>query len=69
MLCGHTHGGLVRLPFIGAIAAPNQGWFPEYDMGYFNSGTVEMIITSGLGNSIDIPRFNNPPEVCVIEIN
>lgn len=69
MLCGHTHGGLVRLPFIGAIAAPNQSWFPEYDMGYFNSGTVEMIITSGLGNSIDIPRFNNPPEVCVIEIN
>ena len=69
MLCGHTHGGLIRLPIIGGLVAPNQGWFPEYDMGYFNSGTVEMIITSGLGNSIDIPRFNNPPEVCVIEIN
>ncbi len=69
MLCGHTHGGLIRLPFVGGLFAPNQEFLPEYDMGYFNSGTVEMIITSGLGNSIGIPRIGNPPEICVIEIN
>lgn len=69
MLCGHTHGGLIRLPFVGGLIAPNQEFLPEYDMGYFNSGTVEMIITSGLGNSIGIPRIGNPPEICVIEIN
>ncbi|MGN1137961.1 MAG: metallophosphoesterase [Ruminococcus sp.] len=69
MLCGHTHGGLIRLPFVGGLTAPNQKFLPEYDMGYFNSGTVEMIITSGLGNSVSIPRIGNPPEVCVIEIN
>lgn len=69
MVSGHTHGGLIRLPFIGGLCAPNQGWFPEYDMGYFSSGTANMIVTSGLGNDVFIPRFNNPPEVCVININ
>lgn len=69
MVSGHTHGGLVSLPFMGGLCAPNQGWFPEYDMGYYSSGTANMIVTSGLGNDIFIPRFNNPPEVCVININ
>lgn len=69
MVCGHTHGGLVRLPIIGGVRAPNQDWFPEYDMGYFSSGTANMLITSGLGNDVIVPRFNNPPEVCVININ
>lgn len=69
MVSGHTHGGLIRLPFMGGLCAPNQGWFPEYDMGYFSSGTTNMIVTSGLGNDVVIPRFNNPPEVCVININ
>lgn len=68
MLCGHTHGGIIRLPFIGAVYAPNQGLFPQYDMGYY-SGTANMLITSGLGNSVPLPRFCNPPEICVVSIN
>lgn len=28
VLCGHTHGGQVRLPFAGAIIVPGQGFFP-----------------------------------------
>lgn len=69
MLCGHTHGGLIRIPFIGGLIAPEQGLFPEYDMGYFESDTAKMIVTSGLSTSSIIPRINNTGEVCIIDIN
>ncbi|MCD8025727.1 MAG: metallophosphoesterase [Clostridiales bacterium] len=69
VLCGHTHGGLIRLPFIGGLFAPNQGFFPEYDTGQFDFGTTHMVITSGLGNSNPLFRINNCAEICVIDIN
>lgn len=69
MLCGHTHGGLIRIPFGGGLIAPEQGLFPKYDMGYFETDTAKMIITSGLSTSNIIPRINNPGEVCIVDIN
>ncbi len=69
VLCGHTHGGLIRLPFIGGLFAPNQGFFPEYDTGQFDFGTTHMVITSGLGNSNPLFRINNCAEICVIDVN
>lgn len=69
MLSGHTHGGLIRLPFIGGLYAPMQGWFPEYDQGYFRLGEhMQMVITSGLAGHGMIPRINNPPEIVVIDL-
>lgn len=68
VLCGHTHGGLVQIPFIGGLIVPNQGIFPEYDKGEFDFNNTTMIISGGLGVSHPIPRFNNPPEICVINI-
>lgn len=67
-MCGHTHGGLVRIPFVGGLIAPNQMFFPKYDKGLFEFGESDMIISAGLANSYPVPRFNNPPEICVIEI-
>lgn len=69
MLSGHTHGGLIGLPFVGGVIAPNQGLFPKYDKGLFTENNSTMIITSGLGVSNPIPRFNNQVEICVIDIN
>lgn len=67
-MCGHTHGGLVQIPIIGGLIAPNQMFFPEYDKGLFEFGESTMIISAGLANSYPVPRFNNPPEICVIEL-
>lgn len=69
VLSGHTHGGLVRLPFIGGLYAPMQGLFPKYDRGYFQLGThMQMVITSGLAGHGLLPRVNNLPEIVVVEL-
>lgn len=70
MLAGHTHGGAVRLPFLGGIFAPNQdGLFPEYCDGYHTKNGSSIIISKGLGsNKWWIPRINNPPEITVVDI-
>ena len=69
VLSGHTHGGLVRLPFIGGLYAPMQGLFPKYDRGYFQLGThMQMVITSGLAGHGLLPRVNNLPEIVVIDL-
>lgn len=69
VLCGHTHGGLVQIPFIGGLFAPGQGFFPDYDKGQFDWGGRTMIVTSGLSNSNPLPRINNCAEMSVIDIN
>ena len=68
VLVGHTHGGQVRLPIIGAIVAPGQGLFPKYDYGQFKSGSTNMIISSGLGESILPIRFYNRPEIVLVKL-
>ena len=65
---GHAHGGQFRLPFIGGLFAPNQGYFPEYDAGLFVDGNTNMIVSRGIGNSLFPLRFNNRPEVVVVEL-
>ena len=67
-LCGHTHGGQVRLPLIGGLIAPGQGLFPKYDAGEFADGRTTMIVSRGVGNSIIPVRFNNRPEIVMIEL-
>lgn len=68
VLSGHAHGGQFRLPFIGGLVAPNQGLFPEYDAGFFVEDNTGMIVSRGIGNSIFPVRFNNRPEVIVVEL-
>lgn len=68
-LCGHTHGGHVRLPLIGAFYAPNQGLFPKYSDGKFEKNGKHMVISRGLGKSSWIPRIFNPPELVVVRLH
>lgn len=63
---GHAHGGQIRLPIIGGLAAPDQGFNPEYSEGLIHYNNTDMIISRGLGNSAFPFRiFNYPEIVCV----
>lgn len=66
VLTGHAHGGQFILPFVGAIVAPDQGFFPEYTSGEHQEKDTTMYISRGLGNSIiPVRLFNDPEIVCV----
>ena len=65
---GHVHGGQVRLPFIGGLYDPEEGYFPTYTKGMFKCGNGAMILSAGLGSSRGRLRINNFPEMVVCEI-
>lgn len=61
MLAGHSHGGQVRLPFVGALVLPRLG--RKYVEGSFTVGTMQLYVNRGLG-TVDLPfRLNCPPEI------
>lgn len=69
VLSGHAHGGQFRLPFLGGMFAPGQGFFPKYDSGMYELKETKMIVSRGIGNSLFPLRINNPPDVVSIVIS
>ncbi|MCR4704613.1 MAG: metallophosphoesterase [Lachnospiraceae bacterium] len=83
-LCGHMHGGIIRLPVFGGCVSPTVALFPKYDFGLFrfdkNSGKVikdpgntitggqNMILSAGLGTHTIPIRMWNPGEVVVLKL-
>lgn len=68
LLCGHTHGGVIRVPFWRAVWTPDMGWFPELSYGFYKKNQVNIVVSSGLAGYKNIPRLNNLPEICIIDI-
>lgn len=66
---GHAHGGQIRLPFIGGLIAPDQGFFPKLTEGIHTSNNTSMVISRGLGNSIIPVRVFNRPELIVVTLS
>ncbi|WHY13443.1 metallophosphoesterase [Peribacillus frigoritolerans] len=64
---GDTHGGMLRLPFIGGVVS-TEGFFPEYDGGLFHKENSIMVVSRGLGNNPIPLRINNRPEVVEITL-
>ena len=70
VLSGHTHGGVIRVPGVGGLYAPMQGWWPPYDYGdMMLNDRMRMIITSGLSGHGRVPRIFNLPEIAVIDLH
>lgn len=65
---GHAHGGQFRLPVVGGLIAPHQGFFPKYDAGLYTQGSTNMLVSRGIGNSVCPIRFNNRPEIIVVQL-
>lgn len=62
-LCGHIHGGIVRLfgiPFL----SPERKFFPKYSKGVFEINSMKLLVSGGLGKL----RLFNPPEIPVYYI-
>lgn len=69
VLSGHLHGGQVIVPGLGGLYSDLEGFFPRYDYGQYKLGESDMVITRGLSSNLKIlPRFNNPPEIAVVDV-
>ena len=66
---GHYHGGMIRIPIIDrGVVAPYVGWWPPYTKGVFTGKKSTCILSAGLGIEHNVPRWNNPPEIVVVEL-
>ncbi len=63
---GHAHGGQIRIPGLGGLIAPGQGFFPNYTAGVYEEGETQMVVSRGLGNSLFPVRIFNRPEVVTV---
>ena len=68
VLTGHTHGGYIKLPFIGAIFVSNQGILPKYVNGKYVKENTTMIVSSGIGVGQFPFRLFNQPEIINLKI-
>lgn len=69
-LCGHTHGGQVRLPGYGAILTSSK-LGKRYEMGLYNEGQTHLYVSRGVGlEGLSAPRvrFLAPPEITLITL-
>lgn len=72
---GDTHGGLVQIPFLGCLYYEGE-FFPELkrnplevrDKGLFDYDGGDLFITSGIGNYPLPVRFNNRPEIAILNL-
>ncbi len=66
-LAGHTHGGQVRIPGIGAVALPGKSPL-KWSYGWVDTSNGPLYVTSGFGTSIAPIRFCAPPEYVFITL-
>ncbi len=69
VLSGHAHGGMIRIPGIGGVISPGQGFMPKYTEGVYREKQTTMVVSRGLGNSGRFQvRIFNRPEIVLITL-
>lgn len=68
ILCGHAHGGVIRIPGVGGLLGTNRELFPDYTAGVYTGETYRLLVSRGLGRMRGIPRIFNNPEVVVLTL-
>lgn len=68
-ICGHYHGGQVRIPGVGGLYHGDTGFFPQYSGGMYRLSSGTIFVSRGMGGHNGFPRVNNRPELAVIDIN
>jgi len=66
MLCGHTHGGQVNIPFIGPPVLPVKN--RRYSDGLIQTPKTPLFISKGIGWAVLPIRFNCYPEIAVLTL-
>ena len=68
MLSGHTHGGQVRLPFLGTPRSMLPRGGKRYVQGLFDLGPMQLYVNRGIG-TVGLPiRFQCPPELTLLTL-
>ena len=66
-VAGHTHGGQVRLPFLGRPVVPSR-FGQRYAAGLVSEQGHSLFVTPGVGTSIVPVRFRVPPAVSLLTL-
>ena len=66
-LAGHTHGGQVRLPFIGPPIVRSR-YGARYAAGHYVEAGRQMFVTTGIGTSVWPVRFGVTPEYVILTL-
>lgn len=67
VLAGHTHGGQVILPLIGALVRHSRICAASHPRGWVPNDRVPLFVSAGVGSQIPL-RFRCPPEVVVVRL-
>ena len=67
-ICGHGHGGLIRLPFTDGLVSTDRTLFPTYTAGFYTANGARVFVSRGLGNSGRTFRLFNRPQVVVLTL-
>ncbi len=65
-LSGHSHGGQIRIPMVGALYLPELA--RKYPMGRYDFGPLTLYTNIGIGTIMIPARFDCPPEITLFTL-
>ena len=68
VLCGHAHGGMIRLPLTDGLIGVERELFPDFTAGFYEINGAKVFVSRGLGNPGPSFRLFNRPQVAVLTL-